>query len=142
MPVGENRATAVTEGQVMLQVRCPYCDRRLSVPQQSAGRMVTCSECGKPLTVPSLATAAAPVERARGPHAWQPREQPTREEDRLEPWCPLPPDPPPRVGACLFISPSARALALLPLPFPWLEVTCQPVGSPTQTLHYTQTGVQ
>jgi hypothetical protein len=41
-----------------------------------------------------------------------------------------------------FISPSALVLALLTLPFPWLEVRCQPRGSPTPNLHYTQTGAQ
>src|SRR5262249_8542902 len=43
-----------------------------------------------------------------------------------------------------FVSPSMMVLALLTLPLPWLEVSCQGggTGSSTPRFHYSQTGLQ
>src|SRR5262245_10903721 len=128
----------------MLHVRCPFCSTVLQAPEALAGTTAACATCGKAIEVPGPAglvataprPAPAPAERAR------PRRRFEDDDERAA----LPALPPagsrrPPSGGLRFISPSFLVLALLTLPFPWLEVRCNSSNVQPRT-HYSQTGLQ
>src|SRR6516162_1947128 len=44
----------------MLQLQCPACNASLSAPEDCAGRLTRCQQCGQPITVPTLSHLSTP----------------------------------------------------------------------------------
>jgi uncharacterized Zn finger protein (UPF0148 family) len=48
----------------MLTVNCPHCQQPLAVPEQYAGKVGRCNQCGQSFTVPTAPRGATPVPTA------------------------------------------------------------------------------
>jgi hypothetical protein len=111
-----------------MELHCPSCQRRLTIPDQYAGQMMKCPLCNNTFTAPALSPVPAP---ATAPPAPPPLDMttppPAPMSVRPDEPPPLPPPPGEYVHRLPWVVLGAVVLVFVLSFFPWLRVL-SPVG--------------